>query len=110
MRATTVSRPAQRSSRPWRRARAAILRTSTICWLCGEDGADSVDHVIPVALGGTNALSNLRPAHHHVPNSRGVRCNMVKGDKLVAPVMKRSGSLAAPVTNKINPGGGPPRP
>jgi 5-methylcytosine-specific restriction endonuclease McrA len=34
------------------------------CWLCGTDGADTVDHVIPLARGGPRyELWNLRPAH-----------------------------------------------
>lgn len=32
-----------------------------LCWLCGEE-ADTVDHVIPLALGGTDWPANLRPA------------------------------------------------
>ena len=33
------------------------------CWLCGGDGADTIDHIIPVADGGDDSLDNLRPAH-----------------------------------------------
>jgi hypothetical protein len=33
------------------------------CWLCGQDGADTIDHVLPLALGGGDELDNLRPAH-----------------------------------------------
>lgn len=40
-----------------------VLSKSKICWLCGGDGADTADHVIPRARGGSNAVSNLRPAH-----------------------------------------------
>jgi 5-methylcytosine-specific restriction endonuclease McrA len=77
----------------WRKVRAQVLAASTICHLCGEDGADAVDHVIPLAQGGSNDRSNLRPAHHYVANSRGEHCNMRKGSKLIAPVMRRSSSL-----------------
>lgn len=82
-----------RSSRPWRRTRAQILATSTICHLCGEPGADGVDHVIPRTRGGTDDPTNLKPAHHNTPNSQGVRCNMAKGDRDYAPVLRRSTSL-----------------
>lgn len=50
----------------WRyqRKRSAILaRDGGICWLCGQTGADSVDHVIPRARGGTDDDDNLRAAH-----------------------------------------------
>ena len=33
------------------------------CWLCGGDGADTIDHIIPVIDGGTDDMDNLRPAH-----------------------------------------------
>ena len=42
------------------------------CWLCGGE-ADSVDHVIPVACGGSNWPANLRPACRD--------CNSRKGAK-----------------------------
>jgi 5-methylcytosine-specific restriction endonuclease McrA len=34
-----------------------------VCWLCGQEGADTIDHVIMVAHGGSNTIDNLRPAH-----------------------------------------------
>lgn len=72
--------------RDYRNKRARILRQSDICWICGQPGADSVDHVVPLAKGGTNALDNLRPAHLFP-------CNRAKSDKDYAPIVKRSGSL-----------------
>jgi len=33
------------------------------CWLCGGAGADTIDHIVPVADGGDDSLDNLRPAH-----------------------------------------------
>ena len=35
----------------------------TVCWLCGHDGADTIDHLVMVSHGGSNDLENLRPAH-----------------------------------------------
>ena len=72
---------------------ARILKASDICHICGEPGADAVDHVIALARGGTEHPSNLAPAHHLRPNSQGIRCNMVKGDREYAPIVRRSGSL-----------------
>jgi len=34
-----------------------------VCWLCGQDGADTIDHLLMVSQGGSNTLDNLRPAH-----------------------------------------------
>lgn len=42
------------------------------CWMCG-DKATCTDHVIPLALGGSNFPSNLRPAC--------AQCNAEKSDK-----------------------------
>lgn len=48
----------------WQRVCREVYRVhGTICWLCGRDGADTIDHVQALKDGGTNALSNLRPAH-----------------------------------------------
>lgn len=46
----------------------------TKCVYCGTMDADTIDHVIPLSRGGTNELSNLRPACR--------QCNMAKGDRL----------------------------
>ena len=55
---------ATRSGYRWRKARAAILAASDICWLCGHPGADTVDHVIELDRGGPELdPANLRPAH-----------------------------------------------
>lgn len=44
-----------------------------------------VDHVVPLARGGKDEIANKRAAHRS--------CNGTKGDKLEAPIIKRSGSL-----------------
>lgn len=45
--------------------RRRVLADSDICWLCGQPGADTVDHVEPVSLNPRAALdpTNMRPAH-----------------------------------------------
>ena len=58
-----------------------ILATSRVCWLCGHDGADAVDHKIPWTLRPDLAddPTNLAPAHHKVPcPTCGIKCNQVK--------------------------------
>lgn len=77
------------STRHWRVLRARILADSDICHICGQPGADGVDHLVAVLRGGTNHPSNLRPAHHDVPPY----CNRRKGSKPYAPILKRSGAL-----------------
>lgn len=62
------------------RNRATVLAESTICWLCGHDGADQADDVVPKAKGGTSTLANLRPAHGTEPcPTCGKRCNQSRG-------------------------------
>lgn len=58
-------------NRRYRRNRAIILAKSDICHLCGLPGADTADHVIPYADGGTDDIGNLRPAHEQCNKSRG---------------------------------------
>ncbi len=59
--------------------RAILLAYTTRCWLCGHDGADQADHVIPRSRGGTSELRNLRPAHGTDPCPIcGRRCNQAR--------------------------------
>ena len=46
-------------------------RCGDICHLCGGPGADTVDHIQARALGGTDALDNLAPAHRFCNTGRG---------------------------------------
>lgn len=57
----------------WRKLRASVLRESDVCWICGERGSTSVDHIVPVSLDPTRALdpTNVRPAHLSCNSSRG---------------------------------------
>lgn len=70
---------------------ARILAASRVCHLCGHDGADGVDHVVPLVAGGTEDPSNLAPAHDQQPCATcGIRCNRAKGAKPHAPVVRTS--------------------
>jgi 5-methylcytosine-specific restriction endonuclease McrA len=52
--------------------RAAVLAArGTVCHLCGMPGADTIDHIVPRALGGTDDIDNLVPAHKRCNSSRG---------------------------------------
>ena len=43
-----------------------------ICYICGQAGADAIDHIVAVSWGGSDDISNLAPAH--------TSCNSAKGD------------------------------
>jgi 5-methylcytosine-specific restriction protein A len=48
----------------WQTIRRRVLdRDLGTCYLCDQAGADTVDHLIPVADGGTSRLDNLASAH-----------------------------------------------
>jgi 5-methylcytosine-specific restriction endonuclease McrA len=84
------TRPVGRGSQAMRTLRAEVLRTATLCAICGEpldrspdaprSRQPSVDHIIPTSMGG--ALldpTNLRAAHigcnsrHHLSLLKAVR-------------------------------------
>jgi hypothetical protein len=87
-----------RWGRPWRRVRAQVLAASTVCWVCGHDGSDSVDHITPLALGGA-ALdpANLAPAHHKPCTTCGRRCNTARGTRPGRGVEAEAQSPPVPV-------------
>lgn len=60
------------ANRRYREARRRVLAVSDVCWLCGRPGADTVDHIVPYALGGADTIDNLRPAHRSCNSRRGV--------------------------------------
>jgi 5-methylcytosine-specific restriction endonuclease McrA len=71
--------------REYRKARAEILATESVCYICGKPVdvtikdkynplAPTVDHIIPLAKGGTNERENLALAHR--------QCNMAKKDNV----------------------------
>lgn len=55
----------------WRKTRLQVFaRLGRACYRCGAY-ANTVDHAIPLALGGTHDLSNLRPACSRCNSSTG---------------------------------------
>lgn len=59
-----------RSPPGWTTTRTRILkRDARICYICGGEGADQVDHIINVAAGGSHDDHNLA-AIHEVPCHR----------------------------------------
>ena len=52
-----------------------VKESSDVCYICGKpinDCEATIDHVVPLALGGSNGYENLRPVHEH--------CNKAKFD------------------------------
>lgn len=55
-----------------RLVRHVLAVKGTRCHLCGGPGADTADHLTPRSKGGTDALTNLEPAH--------MSCNRARSD------------------------------
>ncbi len=54
-----------RLPRDWQARRIIVLRRDLgVCYLCGEPGADTVDHI---KQGDNHDLSNLAPVHDRTP-------------------------------------------
>ena len=78
------------------RHRARWRATNPVCAICGapidftlrwpDPGSFVVDHIIPLAKGGTHTFANTQPAH--------ASCNSKKRARIVAPIIRRSGSFS----------------
>ncbi len=89
---------AARSTTVRDRHRTAIARGRPPCGICGDPidytlrypdlRSFVVDHVVPLSAGGADTLENKQAAHRD--------CNRAKSNKTLAPILKRSGSLARP--------------
>lgn len=64
-----------RNARPERAAyRDPAYRNAArggLCHICGEPGADTLDHVIPLIAHGPNTPDNWKPAHRSCNSSKG---------------------------------------
>lgn len=77
----SITRTKRASSTILKRKRQYLMKKNPHCYLCKkliEPGDETIDHVIPLARGGSNRLDNLRLAHKE--------CNQVKGHQLPGAV------------------------
>lgn len=86
-----VAASSGRKGRRWRRVRGDVLAASTVCWLCGHEGAGSVDHDPPLRELRRLRLDPedpryLKPAHGALSRcpTCGKACNEVKGARPAA--------------------------
>jgi 5-methylcytosine-specific restriction endonuclease McrA len=67
-------RPEYRTA-AWQQTARRIAETAESCWICGRGPVPGdpfeCDHVVPLALGGTNDESNLQAAHASCNRRRG---------------------------------------
>jgi 5-methylcytosine-specific restriction endonuclease McrA len=86
---------AKRNSALRNKHRARIARDKPACHICGkaidytlphlDPWSFVLDHVKPLKLGGSDTLENKKAAHRE--------CNSKKRARMVAPIVRRSGSL-----------------
>lgn len=84
-----------RSSLLRKKHRTIIARSKPNCYICGQPidyelrfpdpGCFVVDHVVPVAKGGSDQIENKKAAHN--------ACNSKKRARTYAPIVRRSGAL-----------------
>lgn len=88
-----------------KRNRKVFAEKGDVCYICGHPGADSIDHVLPLAPVKDDPvelerrdtdLSNLRPAHFKPCPTCDAECNRNKGTRDFAPIIRRSSSLQRP--------------
>lgn len=63
----------------WRRNNVLLpqwIAEGRACSYCGIAAVEEVDHIVPLARGGTNEIDNLAPACHS--------CNSIKSDRLLS--------------------------
>lgn len=87
--------PERRSQWHQQNLRRRIAATKANCHICGlaidyklphlDPGAFVIDHVTPLKLGGADDISNVKAAHRE--------CNSKKRARLIAPIVRRSGTL-----------------
>jgi 5-methylcytosine-specific restriction endonuclease McrA len=75
--------------------RTRIKRDKPACHICGnsidydlphlDPWSFVIDHVTPLSKGGRDSIDNVKAAHRE--------CNSKKRARLVAPIVRRSGSL-----------------
>ena len=90
--------PLHHSRRAIAAKRAMFRIYGHTCHICGhpidytlpwtDPAAYVVDHIVPIAAGGSDAINNKQAAHRD--------CNRQKGAKPHADTIKRSGSLERP--------------
>lgn len=78
---------------PARRARLQMFAIyGTTCHLCGHDGAESADHLIPITVWPDQPIDPhaMRPAHHRPCPTCGRRCNSERGAGAIVADLPRS--------------------
>lgn len=53
----------ERTRRHQQHREAVMRRDHGVCHICGQPAADAIDHIVPVAWGGSDDPTNLAPAH-----------------------------------------------
>jgi len=89
-----------RKTNSYRKARLTVIRTATMCAICGEPldhtadprsrWAPTADHIVPLSQGGSHVLSNLRAVHYGCNSRRGDGVKVGKGTRRRRPPAVRA--------------------
>ncbi|MGI8614626.1 MAG: HNH endonuclease [Nocardioidaceae bacterium] len=64
----------------WNSLKTKVMRRDRgICYVCGQSGADQVDHVVNIAEGGTHDLGNLAAIHGEPCHREKTRQEIARG-------------------------------
>ena len=81
--------------------RQKILADQPNCAICGRPGADTLDHIQPLELGGTNEEHNLRPAHRSCNSRLGANLVNAKNKARIDARNRAMGFLTETTTTPI---------
>ena len=65
----------ERPRRHQKHRESVMTANDSICHICEKRGADAIDHIVPVAWGGSDEIANLAPAHTSCNSSKGASKN-----------------------------------
>jgi 5-methylcytosine-specific restriction endonuclease McrA len=68
-----------------------VARDGIRCWICQDETPPhdrTIDHILPVSLGGKSELSNLKIAHAHCNSFRSSKVHL-SAEELVAQIERR---------------------
>lgn len=68
-------RSTKRTTRYRKHGKGLTKKYGSVCWICGAEDADTIDHVIPYSRGGSNHRVNLMPAHRSCNSRRNAHGN-----------------------------------
>ena len=61
----------ERTRNHGKHSQKVMAKSKSVCHICSGEYANTIDHIVPVAWGGSDNLANLAPAHTACNSSKG---------------------------------------